>query len=410
MKDKYIAEYMRISDDDSDIGKKKQESDSIGNQRKVLEYYIHHNRELSGYPIREFSDDGYSGVNFNRPGIQTLLREVQKNRVSCIVVKDLSRLGRNYIEVGDYIEQIFPFFGVRFISVSDHFDSFADSAGIEIGFKNLMHELYSRDLSRKVKSVKSMQQERGAYTGGDMPYGYQKDYQPDEAAAEIVREIFLLAAEGNTTGKIAENLNKRAVLTPGAYKNQAGKGNYELKNKKSNLWTPEQVREIIRNEVYTGTHICHKTSSVKPGITRKNDKSEYIRFENNHEVLVKKDIFEAAQKSIPVKGKRGKYRKAEDIHVLKGKMKCGYCGYSMNQHGKTGKFHYDCRMGASCGSHTRIDAKSAEKAVVSILQQFSEKHDISELTKNLMDELVERIDVYGADRIEITWKFREESF
>lgn len=200
---KYIAEYMRISDDDRNLGnnKEKEESNSIGNQRKILQDFIRNHQELSEYLVKEFFDDGFSGVNFNRPGIKALLEEVREGKINCIIVKDLSRFGRNYIEVGDYLEQIFPFMGVRFISVNDHFDSARQFGGIEIGFKNLMHDLYSRDLSKKIKIVKKLYHERGIFSGGDAPFGYQRTtdkyeaYQPDEKTADIVKLIFNLAAE-----------------------------------------------------------------------------------------------------------------------------------------------------------------------------------------------------------------------
>ena len=137
MDDRYIAGYMRISDDDEDLGEGKKESNSIENQRKLIESYVERHEELSLYPLKEFADDGVSGVNFNRPGVQRLLKEIKENRIQCVVVKDLSRFGRNYIEAGDYIEQIFPFLGVRFISIADNFDSFKNPAGIEIGLKKI---------------------------------------------------------------------------------------------------------------------------------------------------------------------------------------------------------------------------------------------------------------------------------
>ena len=514
----YVAEYLRISDDDVDIGEVKRESDSINNQRKVLQCYIHNHRELSGYPVKEFRDDGFSGVNFNRPGIQRLLKEVRQNKVACIIVKDLSRFGRNYIEVGDYIEQIFPFIGVRFIAVSDNFDSFKNSGGIEIGFKNLIHDLYSRDLSKKVKSVKRMHQEKGIYSGGDVPYGYiytgckKREqggvYQPDPDAAQIVKKIFSLAADGNTPSEIAKCLNRDGIPTPGAYKNRTTNQNYQLKNEKSNLWTNIQVRGIIQNEVYMGIYICRKSSTVRPREVKQNEQSEYLKFENAHEKLVSRDTFEAAQKSIQIRGKRGKYKKTEQIHALKGKVKCGCCGYSMNRNGKPADYHYVCRMGDSCGSHLRVEAKILEKTVLETLQQLiliqeetelkrkeekkqyfskidklkEEKrffemkrdhcrssrlvlyrqwkeeqitkedyivkrdeytkqeadcqvklqnlnecmerlsaaqsenitdnhlqtyHGIQSLTKELADELIEKIDVNDVDRIEITWKFKD---
>ena len=219
--EKYVAKYLRISDDDRDIDNIKEESISISNQRIVLQNFVNHHEELSMYPVKEFLDDGYSGVNFNRPGIKEVLREVREGNVYAIVVKDLSRFGRNYIEVGDYIEQIFPFMGVRFISISDNYDSFKNQAGIEIGLKNLIHDLYSRDLSKKIKSVKRLRQNEGVYNGGDVPYGYRRsnkkgeNYCPDPMAAEVVKDIFRLALEGREPAYIAKYLNQKGICTPG---------------------------------------------------------------------------------------------------------------------------------------------------------------------------------------------------
>ena len=512
--DGYVAKYLRISDDDVDVGKGKDESGSISNQRNVLQYFINNHEELSKYPVREFLDDGYSGVNFNRPGVQSLLKEVKENKVACIVVKDLSRFGRNYIEAGDYIEQIFPFLGVRFIAVSDNYDSFKNSGGIEIGFKNLIHDMYSRDLSKKIKSVKHMYQEKGTYIGGDVPYGYVYSgnrkaeqgigiYQPDPDAAEVVKKIFLLAAGGNTPVNIAKCLNDEGIPTPGVYKNQTKNYGYQVKNAKSNLWVSGKIRDILQNEVYIGTYICHKISTVRPREVRWNDEAEYLRFENAHEALVSKDVFGAAQRVMEIRGKRGKYKKTENPHALQGKVKCGCCGYSMNRSSKKPDFDYLCRMGDSCGSRLRIRAQDLENVVLKVLEKLvsiqgeinreenrsgaisetvkvreekrilemkiehcktsrlnlyrqwkeqmftkdeyirkrdeytkqEERHQvrvqelderleqliaeqeekptcdlqvyggIQSLTKELADELIERIDVYDWDRVEVTWKF-----
>lgn len=384
----YVAKYLRISDDDEDIGGNKQESDSIVNQRKVLDDYIEHHPELSKYPVTEFLDDGFSGVSFHRPGVQKLLKEVKENRIACIVVKDLSRFGRNYIEVGDYIEQVFPFLGVRFISVLDNYDSFQKSVGIDIGIKNLIHDLYSRDLSRKVKSVKHLHQERGSYSGGDVPYGYQKNskkgdaYLPDPQAAKIVKQIFALAAEGTSPSKIAEILSSKSIPTPGAYKNQSFYAHYKLKNHKNNLWTPSQVREILQNEVYLGTYICHKTTSVKPRMMKQNDTSEYRKFEQDHEPLVEKALFQAAQSAIQTRQKRGRYKKENNPHALKGKVKCGCCGYGMIQNTRRSNV-YSCYMRGACGSYMKIPTSVLEKSILDLLNKLIEVR--SEKQKNLCD-------------------------
>lgn len=516
MIDGYVAKYLRVSDDDVDVGKGKDESGSISNQRDVLQYFISNHEELSKYPVREFLDDGYSGVNFNRPEIQKLLKEVKENKVACIVVKDLSRFGRNYIEVGNYIEQIFPFMGVRFIAVSDNYDSFKNSGGIEIGFKNLVHDMYSRDLSKKIKSVKRMHQEKGTYIGGDVPYGYVYSanreaeqgigiYQPDPDAAEVVKKIFLLAVAGNTPVNIAKYLNDEGIPTPGVYKNQTRNYGYQMKNTKRNLWVSGKVRDILQNEAYIGTYICHKISTIRPREASWNNESEYVRFENAHEALVSKDIFDAAQKVMEIRKKRGKYKKKENRHALQGKVKCGYCGYAMSRSGKGENASYFCRMGDGCGFHLRIRVQDLEDTVLEILEklvfvqrgveakkeesksrgpseltkvkkekqilemrmenckisrlnlyrqwkeqqitkdeyirkrdEYTEQEEryqermqvlderlgqliaeqeekpacglkvysgIQSLTKELADELIERIDVYGGDRVEVSWKF-----
>lgn len=377
MSEGYIAKYLRISDDDGDMDGSKTESDSIGNQRKVLEYYIATHAELLGYPVMEFLDDGFSGVNFHRPGIQKLLNEVKENKVACIIVKDLSRFGRNYIEVGDYIEQVFPFMGVRFISVSDHYDSFLKPVGIEIGFKNLIHDLYSRDLSRKVKSVKHLHQEHGRYSGGDVPYGYRKKkgdrtaYVPDPDAAKIVKEIFMFAADGKPPSQIAQILSGKGIPTPGAYKNESISENYKLKNQKRNLWTPAQVRQIIQNETYIGTYVCHKSTTIKPREIQRNSIADYMRFSDRHEPLVEKTLFQEAQKAIQARGSQKKYKKETNPHALKGKVKCGCCGYGMIRSGKRVNIYY-CHMGEICGSHMKIRTDVLEKSVLDTLKKLME--------------------------------------
>lgn len=318
---------------------------------------------------------------------------MQKGKVACIIIKDLSRFGRNYVEVGNYMEQLFPLLEVRFISVFDHYDSFKNPLGIEVGFKNLFHDLYSRDLSKKVKAVKQLYQKRGIYNGGDVPYGYKRAdnkyiiYIPDLKAAKTVKEIFILAAKGMTTVEIADILNHNKIPTPGAYKNEYRNGNYRLKNEKTNLWTSTQVREIIQNEVYIGVFLCHKTSAIKPRQSRRNDKSEFIRLEHHHKELVEKELFLRAQTIIVSQTKRGSYKKYTSI--LKGKVKCGCCGYAMNQSGKVSK--YSCRMGNSCGSYIKIEAKIVEETILKILLKWIEIYDKGiQTSKNNLKEKEKR--------------------
>lgn len=375
MTDRYIAEYLRISDDDKDLREEKTESNSIENQRKLIESYVKKHEELSIYPLKEFIDDGISGVNFNRSGVQMLLNEIRKNRVQCVIVKDLSRFGRNYIEVGDYIEQIFPFLGVRFIAIADNFDSFKNPAGIEIGLKNLIYDLYSRDLSQKIKSSKALMQKKGYYSGGGVPFGYKRSngngkdaiFLPDQDAAQIVKQIFSLAADGNTTTKIADILNKEGIPTPGTYKNEHTNIKYQMKNKKKNLWTSSQISLIIQNEVYLGTFVVHKLSTVQPRIVRTIDKSEYVRLENHHERLIERDVFQKAQEAITKRKKRKSNENNKNPSPLRGKIKCGCCGYGMSFKSTIKSPYYYCIMGNSCGSYMKIESERLENIVWNIL-------------------------------------------
>ena len=337
--------------------------------------------------MKEFVDEGISGVNFHRPGVQRLLKEVREGKIFCIVVKDLSRFGRNYIEVGDYIEQIFPFLDVRFIAVSDHFDSSQNVAGLDIGFKNLIHDLYSRDLSRKVKSAVAIMQKRGMYNGGGVPFGYKLSegsnmpFIPDQEAAETVKKIFALAGSGNTTTMIAGILNEEGVPTPGVYKKQHMGIHYKIKNEKRALWTASRINSIIRDEVYRGTYVGHKSSTIKPGVVKSNDRSEYIKIENHHERLIEEDLFWKAQEIIVSKPRKATNNcdSPKQISVLKGKVKCGCCGYNMNINRVVKVPYYYCRMGKGCGSYTKIKVELLETTVWDVLQKLMKVYQEQEI-------------------------------
>ena len=213
-----IAIYMRVSKEDA---KDKEESNSIGMQRMLLRKFVA--EKFSDYELSEFCDDGYTGTNFERPGAQKLLEQVRDSEISCIVVKDFSRFARDYIELGAYLEQIFPFLGVRFLSVNDNYDSSdyqGGIAGIDVNFRNLLYDLYSKDLSLKVRSSLAVRKEQGQYISGNSPFGYEKD--PDDRhalviaqdEAEIVKRIFSLKVEGYSSTQIARLFNADGIKTP----------------------------------------------------------------------------------------------------------------------------------------------------------------------------------------------------
>ncbi|MBR1444195.1 MAG: recombinase family protein, partial [Firmicutes bacterium] len=247
-----IGMYLRLSEDDeNEFGKS--ESNSISAQRAIIKEYIANQSELCVGKIIEFCDDGYSGVDFKRPSIQKLFEEVRKGTVNCIIVKDLSRFGRNHIEVGDYLEQIFPVLNVRFIAVNDRYDSNNNigTAGTEVAFKNLMNENYSRDLSEKIKSVARINQSKGYFIGSVAPYGYKnvkKELFVDEETARVVKRIFEMADAGMKYSKIAQTLNKEGIYTA---KEQ------RLGRKIGCLWEAGRISRILHDKVYIGTLVSN---------------------------------------------------------------------------------------------------------------------------------------------------------
>jgi len=378
-----IGEYFRVSDDDTDIGIDKTESCSISNQRSMIQAYLQSKEDLKDMPVKEFCDDGYSGVSFNRPAVKELLKEIQMGKIQCVIVKDLSRFGRNHIEVGDYLEQIFPFLGVRFIAVTDQYDSaglIGDTGGIEFGFKNLIHEMYSKDLSKKIKSVKKIYQEKGYYSGGGIPFGYvinpekRKGFLKDEKVVSIVKRIFSLALSGKETGEIARHLNEKKLPTPGVCHNQNGTGKYLIRNHKKNLWTSSQVAAILQNEVYKGTFVTHKLAADSLRTEKKLDPASYIKFEHAHEAYVTEDEFKRIGKIFGGNGSRKnmKYHMDENF-TLRRKVKCGYCGYSMYRNSRIKRPHFSCRMRtgiSGCNSMAEIHVDTLEDIVLCTIQKY----------------------------------------
>ena len=226
LKEWMAADYTRLSKEDGD----KEESDSINNQKALIQHYTESHPELC--LVRHYSDDGYTGVNFNRPGFQNMLEGIKEGQINCIIVKDLSRFGRNYIEVGRYIERIFPTLGIRFIAINDNYDSLYNNSSSDqllLPFKNLINDAYSRDISVKVRSNLDVKRRQGDFVSPSVPYGYKRletdknKLAIDEPAANIVRLIFAKRIEGQSNQQIAALLNQMKVPTPIRYKQKSGK-------------------------------------------------------------------------------------------------------------------------------------------------------------------------------------------
>ncbi len=340
MAEKFLAEYFRISVEDGDVisDDAKAESDSISHQRELVTRYIRDKQLYPAVQPLEFVDDGYSGTNFDRPAVKEMLSLVREGKICCIIVKDLSRFGRNYLEVGDYLEQIFPFMGVRFIAINDGYDSndhIGTTGGIEIAFKSLLYDMYSKDLSEKMRSSLLVRRKRGDFIGPRAPFGYQfsenkKVLAVDEAAAQYVRRIFGLACEGYETGKIAQILNKEKIPTPGCYKNQE-KQQYHIMDGEG-YWNCGKVRKVLQNKVYLGTVVNGRTKVTEVGGSnfRQVPDAEQICVPDMHEAIITEQEFLLASEVIENRGcQQGKRHDRRSESILQGKLRCGHCKRSL---------------------------------------------------------------------------------
>jgi len=328
----YTALYTRLSDDDGD----KKESDSISNQKKLIQEYLKDKTEFE--IVDTYVDDGYTGINFGRPDFLRLLKDIEVKKVNCVIVKDLSRFGRNYIEVGKYIERIFPMMGVRFIAINDSFDSKNTDAANEliVPFKNLMNDAYSGDISKKVKSSLRVKRENGEFVGAFAAYGYMKleedahKLEIDEEARAVVRLIFSLKGYGFSDNAIAKLLNQRAIPSPMAHKKRNG-SNYESGFSATDVpkWWAKTVRRVLDNEVYLGILEQGKTYSpnYKLQIRLERGKEERIRIEQAHDAIISSQEYKDAKRFQDIDLKNG--NGLAEPHLFSGILRCGDCGQSM---------------------------------------------------------------------------------
>ena len=347
------ALYERLSRDDELAG----ESNSITNQKKFLEDYA----AQRGFPnIRHFTDDGYTGTNFNRPGFRAMMAEIEAGHVGVVIVKDMSRFGRDYLQVGYYTEMFFPEHGIRFIAVVNDVDSQKPSSSNEfLPFLNVMNEWYAKDTSRKIKAIFHSRMEKGERCTGSAPYGFMAAkvdgvYQLviDEEAAKVIRRIFSMAAEGKSTREIADALTADQVLVPSAYDQQTeGRPNYRGAVKEPFHWKTSNVLTILNRPEYMGTLVLGK--SVRPSFRSKKrvatDKSQWMVFPEAHEAIVPPELWEKANRA---RRHTVNYTPAGTYaNWLSGLIYCADCG-SLMYH------HHSIRRGKEvsswqCGLHLR---------------------------------------------------------
>lgn len=360
------ALYVRLSREDEDKG----ESNSIVNQKKLLLQYMEQQEDLELQEI--YVDDGWSGTTFERPSFQRMIREIQRGRIDCVLVKDLSRFGRNYIDAGEYLEKMFPRMDVRFIAVNDNIDSVKDPQSMNtilVPFRNLINDEYCRDISNKVRSSLDVKRKQGQHIGSFACYGYEKDPEDrnhlvvDPEAAQVVKDIFSWYLSGMSIMGITRELNQLGLPNPSTYKKEKG---HRYRNRQSGendgRWTDSSVRRILSNRMYTGDLVqgVQKTKSYKVQISKRQPEEKWIIVENTHEAIVSRENYEMVRE---IMGRNGKPPgKEKKVYLFSGYLKCGDCGRGMIR--KTIRQPYGEYTYYVCSTYTKRDKNACTKHTV----------------------------------------------
>ena len=354
---KKTALYCRLSQDDGLDG----DSNSIQNQKSILQRFAedHH------FPSPCFYvDDGFSGGNFQRPAFQQMIADMENGEIGIIVTKDLSRLGRNQLHTGLYIEERFPMFGVRYIAINDNVDTENAESNDLMPFKNLFNEWFIRDTSRKIRAVQKSKAERGERLGTRAPYGYVKDLETkklviDEEAASIVKRIFALCAAGNGPSRIATSLTKEKVLTPTMYAYiKYGMAHTGLDTQRPYHWSGDTVADMLENEIYIGNTVNYRfsTKSYKDKRKMEHPREECLVFENTHPAIISKEVWDIVQR---VRKNKRRPTKMNEQNKYSGLVVCADCGKAMvlhRAHTMSADYnHFTCRTykkdGEACTAH-----------------------------------------------------------
>ena len=394
-----VGIYCRLSSDDGYNA----ESDSITNQKEIIEYFLkkEENIEIIDY----YQDDGYSGTTFNRPDFKRMFNALVNGDINTIIVKDLSRFGRNYIEVGNYIEQIFPLYNTRFIAVNDNIDSFKDPKSVNniiVPFKNLMNDEYARDISNKVRSVLMTKSLNGEWVGGTCPYGYKKNPDNihqliiDEEEAPVVRKIFKMALDGFGHIKIARFLNDNGIL---CRKEVQRRKKYKLSMSSEDEeivyhWSTSTIGKMVTSEIYIGNLVWNRTGSISYKDHRQiyKPKSEWVIVEGTHEGIISVEDFNKIQETI--KERLSKKKRPEKLTIYKYKIKCADCGRSMCKmedfrDGRTSSNFY-CRnyktTSSKCSPHkiktSELDSMVIEAILMQIKSVLNIEKTINKIKEN----------------------------
>lgn len=429
----WAGSYKRLSKEDAlEIRSGRNESNSISNQRELIQNFVKSHEEIK--IVKEYADDGFSGVNFERPGFCQMMEDIRAGAINCVIVKDLSRFGRNYIEVGKYLEEIFPMLGVRFIAISENYDTINSTKGndqLVIPFMNLVNDAYCRDISVKIRTSIEMKQKKGDYVGSFAPYGYKKapddihHFIIDEKAAATVKRIFDLTIAGVSNRNIAELFNQEGVPSPACYKQQEGEKYVSAFQKKNKMeWSALAVRRILMNRVYIGTLEQGKTYSINYKLKerRTRDKGFWYSVEDAHEPIINKETYDLVQKILEMNCRTSPERintREETVYLFSGIVRCGKCGNSLLRRKKKVKgneyIYYGCydknkKLRCEC---VCIREERLEKSVLTVIKQHVQTVvEMSELLKEIQrlptgKREVKRLDSLIADREKMIERYRK---
>ena len=393
-----VAAYLRLSKEE--FGNEK-ESNSITNQKLIIDNYLKEHKEYK--LIDYYVDDGYSGTDFDRPEFQRMLEDIKNKKIDVIIIKDLSRLGRNYIETGNFVEVVFPAMGVFVISVDENYemDSSDYYSSDYVSLKNLFNDMYAKDISKKVRSSLIVKKYNGEFVGKLAPYGYIKDSKDkhkfliDKNISHIIKKVFDMILEGKSRREVADFLNNNDILTPSEYlKINTDKDTTIMKK-----WNPEMVNAILRNENYTGTLFQGKKRKLNYRIDKKIklDKENWIVTENHHKAIISKEDFDKVQ---DILDRKSKVNKDGSIGILSGFLKCKCCGGNMLKLTSRERVYYYCSnyyRNKTCENNESI----SENKLIEII---NEKLNLSNITRLELENKVKCIYIDKKKNVKIDIK------
>ena len=413
------ADYARISREDGD----KEESDSIGTQFDIIDDYIAHNDDITF--IDRYSDDGWSGTNFDRPDFMRLMEDIKKGKINCVIVKDLSRLGRNYILVGQYLEMIFPMLNIRFISVNDRIDSTKDPASINnalVSFKNVMNDEYCRDISNKVRSSLDRKRSKGEFIGSFASYGYMKDPDDhhhlivDPVAAEVVKNIFDWFLQGMSIIGIAKRLNHMGIPNPSAYKRQCGLNYKHPAGQLDSAWPDSSVKRVLKNRLYVGDMVQNKnrTKSYKVQVSVAVPEENWVIVPNMHEAIIDREKFETVQQLLMRDTRTSPG--INHVSIFAGYIRCADCLRAMGKKSVAqsyGKYHYYVcqtfrKAGRNlCTKHTIREKQLYDAVLATIQSQIDLAVSMDQLVNDLKSQNVRAA---KSSRLEKMLQLKEDEY